>query len=233
MTLLIAAKCKDGIILGSDSRSIIENLRGGGPRFINDSEEKLIPLNKYCCIMIAGDSLASVYLINKFRKLANKTKDVVQLTQEFSKFCRDEYKPYISYGGSTHCPRVSFIIAGLAKEGSKYKEAKIFVLSSDTSFFTGEESNYAIVGKDDISNYLFAKLYDKYNNSSERMTELIVQCLYDTEKIDGEAGGKKHLVSITEYGIGEIDTSSYVEGIEHKDLVEIMDSEEIVPEDEQ
>jgi len=230
MTLLISAKCKDGIVLGSDSRSVMQD--SSGARVINDNEEKLITLNEYCCVMVAGDSQAGVYLINKFKKNNNKTKDVVQLSQELSEFCRKEYKPYINFGGSSNCPRVSFIIAGLEKENKKYTNPKIFVISSDTSFFTGEENYYAIVGKDDISNYLFTKLYNKYSISSEKMTELIVQCLYDTEKIDGEAGGKMHLVSITEYGVGEIKIEPYIETIIQRDLVEIMDSNgESIPED--
>ena len=231
MTLLIVAKYKDGLILGADSRSVIEY--SSGARFMSDMSKKLIPLNKYCCVMMAGDSQAGLYLINKFKKKNNKTKDIIQLSQELSKFCRDEYKPYINFGGSTNCPRVSFILAGLEKSNNKYTNPKIFVISSDTSFFTGEEEHYAIVGKDDISNYLFRKLYEECSVSSERMTELIVQCLYDTEKIDGEAGGDMHLASITEYGLGDIDSSPYIESIDQKDLVNIMELDStLVSEDE-
>jgi len=223
MTLIIAAKCKDGLILGADSRSTSTDVAGA--RYIRDATEKLIQLNKYSCILIAGESQASIRLVEEFKKKV-KTKDTVEeISKKFSDFCREEYESYahniILFKNS---PELHFILAGLDKNRKgKNTLPRIFVIKHCDWFFVGEEMEYSIVGKYDISNYLFAKKYDECSASSEKMTELIVQCLYDTEKIDGDAGGKMHLVSITEYGISEIDTKLYEETIEQKDIISIMD----------
>ncbi len=232
MTLIIASKCKDGLVLGSDSRSISTD--GVGARYIRDATDKLIKLNDYSCLLIAGDSQASVRLLEEFKKDVKPDDTVSVISKKFNKFCRKEYEPYsMNISLMKNSPRLYFILAGLDKDNEgKNSIPRIFTITRDDWFFVGEEREYAIVGKNDISNYLFSKKYDEYSLSSEKMTELIVQCLYDTEKIDGESGGKMHLVSITEYGVSETDEKIYVERIEQRDLVSIMESSSILSEDE-
>ncbi len=222
MTLIIASKCKDGLILGSDSRSIA--IDGAGARYIRDATDKLMPLNKYCCILIAGESQASIRLIEEFKKNVKPDETIEVISKKFSNFCRKEYEPYSqNMILLKNSPELHFILAGLDKDrNGKNTVPKIFVIKRDDWFFIGEEREYSIVGKDDISNYLFTKKYDEFSVSSEKMTELIVQCLWDTENIDGEAGGKMHLVSITEYGVGDIETKHYTDKIEQGDLISIM-----------
>ena len=219
MTLIIAAKTKDSIIIGADSRAVQEDR--AGTRIINDAAEKLVQLNKHSCILMAGDSQPGTYLIEEFKKrIGKKNKDIITISRELSEFCRKEYKPYIDYGGSNKTPNVSFILVGLEKNGTP----RIFLISSYNSFFIGEEKQYAIIGKDNISNYLFAKLYKKSCDSSENMTKLIVQCLYDTEKIDGDSGGKMHVGTITKkYGFVETGVDSYVNDIENNDLIKLIE----------
>lgn len=223
MTLIIASKCKDGLVLGSDSRSISTD---GGARYIRDATDKLIKLNDYSCILIAGDSQASVRLVEEFKKEVKSDDTASSISKKFSKFCRTEYEPYAqNIILMKNSPELYFILAGLDKDNSgKNTIPRIFTIRRDDWFFVGEDREYSIVGKDDISNYLFSKKYDEYSVSSEKMTELIVQCLYDTENIDGESGGKMHLVSITEYGVSETDEKTYIERIEQRDLVSIMES---------
>lgn len=227
MTLIIASKCKDGLVLGSDSRSISTD---GGARYIRDATDKLIQLNKYSCILIAGESQASVRLVEEFKEKVKANDTVSVISKKFSDFCRKEYEPYSqSIILLKNSPELYFILAGLDKDKKgKNTVSKIFTIKRDNWFFVGEDREYSIVGKDDISNYLFTKKYDEYSVSSEKITELIVQCLFDTENIDGESGGKMHLVSITEYGVGEIDEKEYIKRIEQIDLVNIMESDSSV-----
>jgi len=224
MTLIIASKYKDGLILGSDSRSLAIDVAGS--RFIRDSTNKLIQLNKYSCILMAGDSQAGVHLVEQFKDKVKNNDSLKIISKKFSDFCRKEYEPYSSNSILLrNSPEVQFILAGLEKDKTgKYTLPKILVLKNYDWFFLGEEEEYSINGKDNISNYLFTKMYDKCKSSSEKMTNLIVQCLYDTEKIDGESGGEIHLVSITEYGIAEIDPQQYIDKIIQRDLINIMDS---------
>jgi 20S proteasome alpha/beta subunit len=234
MTLIIASKCKDGLILGSDSRSLAIDVAGS--RFIRDSTNKLIQLNDYTCILLGGDSQAGVRIIDEFKEEVKDDEGVKSIGKKLSDFCRKEYAPYSSnIILLKNSPEVQFILAGLDKDKEgKYTIPKIFVIKNYDWFFLGEEREYSIVGKDNISNYLFTKQYDKCAVSSEKMTELIVQCLYDTEKIDGESGGEMHLVSITEFGVDPIPTKDYIDAIIQRDLINIMDSNgESILEDKQ
>lgn len=224
MTLIIAAKMKDSIVLGCDSRALIKD--SSGTRFINDSSEKLVVLNKHCCVLMAGDFRVGLYLIEKFKKIIKTTDDVTTISKKLSEHCRKEFKPYLEFvpPRADNFPGVAFILAGLEKERSRYKNPKIYILRSWDSFFTGEESEYSIEGKINIASYLFTKRYKKCSESVGEMEKLIVQCLYDTEKIDGESGGKMHVGIITnKYGYVEATVKDYLETIENNDLVNLVD----------
>lgn len=224
MTLIIAAKTKEGVVLGCDSRAVTGD--NNGTRFISDSSEKLVQLNKHCCVLMAGDSQVGVYLIEKFKKQVKTKEDIISISKKLSNFCRKEFKPYLEFvpPRSNNFPVVGFILAGFEKEKNKYTNPKIFVLKSWNSFFTGEEKEYSIEGKGTIANYLFAKKYDQCSLSIEEMQKLIVQSLYDTEKIDGEAGGKMHVGAITKkYGYVEGTVKDYIEKIENQDIIRLID----------
>lgn len=225
MTLIITAKGKDSLVIGADSRAVVTD--HAGTRFINDNAEKMIQLNKYCCVLMAGDSEVGVFLIEKFKKNVKEKEDVISINEKLRKFCREEFRPYIDFVHplSRDYPQVSFILSGLEKINRIPKKPRIFILKSWNYFFPGEEKDYMIFGKDVISRYLFTKFYKKNKHSVEELTKLIVQCLYDTEKIDGEAGGDMHMATINKYGFSETATEEYIEEIKQRDLIRLMDEE--------
>jgi 20S proteasome alpha/beta subunit len=223
MTLIIAAKVGESIVVGADSRAL--NIDRSGTRFMRDNSEKIISLNKYCCILMAGDSEVSFYLINKFKNKINKNDDIVSICNKLTSFCRKEFEPCskLLTAGSRNYPDICFILTGLEKKRKKYKIPRIFLIKSWNFFLAGEEEEYAIVGKETITRYLFTKTY-KNDLPLEKVTELIVQCLHDTEKIDGEAGGKIKVATInSKYGFIDVPTEEYVDRINMGDLIKLIE----------
>lgn len=122
---------------------------------------------------------------------------------------------------SPYFPEIAFIVVGLQKEGRKIKRPRIFTLYSYSLFFPGEVRDYAIEGKTTISDYLFTKHY-KQELSDDKKIELITRCLYDTENIDGEAGGKKTIAVLDKYGYKVLDINSILQEIENEELKDII-----------
>ena len=138
MTLIIASKRKDSVLIGADSRSLRE-IRGG-TRIISNRGEKLIQLNKYCCVLIAGDAEKGTYLVESFKSKVNSRDDVSSINKKFYKFCSKEFKPLSDLMDITSpaYPDITFILAGLEKrKGSRNKVSRIYVLRSKSAFYPG------------------------------------------------------------------------------------------------
>ena len=223
MTLIFAVRNGNDIIIGADSRSVIESEKG---RIVSNTSKKLIQLNEFCCILVAGDAEKGTYLIEQFKDQITKKDDVISISKKFSKFCAEEFKQLLQFMGldSRHYPDLSFIIVGLEKKRKKEKtrRPRIFILRSRSAFFPGEEKDYAIEGVTMISDYLFAKNF-KEDMEAEDIIHLIARCLHETEQIDGDVGGKPLVAGIDDqYGFKVIDISSNIEQIVNEDVSKLV-----------
>ena len=174
--------------------------------------------------MISGDSQRGTYLIEKFKENVKPNHDVCDVVQSLSVFCQRESNRLTTFVsvGSQYYPDVSFIVAGMKKMKRTYSRPKIYIIRSLMGFSIGEDNNHAILGKDTISNYLFAKKYDK-DLSWEDCKSLIVRCLADTELIDGDVGGEKKVVLINKDGFKPqdiADIENEIKNIKVKKIIE-------------
>ena len=111
MTLVIAAKGADFIILGADSRGTMRDIAGN--RVELNLAVKLIQITDHIAFLVYGDAHISDYLIEKFKeKLTGKTKTVSAVAEEFAEFCRKEVKKTKEVPRE-YVPNFGFIIAGL------------------------------------------------------------------------------------------------------------------------
>jgi len=218
MTLIIAAKKDKNILLGVDSRALVDT---GVSRVMTNRNEKLTQLNKFCSILIAGDAEKGIFLIEQFKSQINEKEDVVSISNNFSKFCKNEFKPLMQFMSvsSDYYPDIVFIITGFDRKNNP----RIFVLRSKSAFAIGEKRDYAIEGVHMISLYLFAKSFDKIN-SMDKLIELITRCLCETEMIDGNVGGKKYVAQIDiKYGFKFVPIEQIVQDIENEGLKNIIE----------
>ena len=223
MTLIIAIKGKDYVIVGSDSRSVTGEAYTN-TRFITDIDTKLVQLNKYVCVMVAGDSQRGTHLINKFKETVKSDEDVCLIVNNLSLFCQRDALRLVDFVSteSPYYPNVSFIVAGMKKIKEKYSSPKIYTIRSLMGYAIGEDDNHIIIGKDTISNYLFAKKYSK-EITWENSIKLIVKCLVDTELIDGDVGGEKKVILINKDGFKLQDVTDIETEIKNADITKIIE----------
>lgn len=197
MTLVIAAKGSDFIILGADSRGTMRDVAGN--RVELNLAVKLIQITDHIAFLVYGDAHISDYLIEKFKeKLSGKTKTVSEVAEEFADFCREEVKKTLDVPRE-YIPNFGFIIAGLDFK-SKIPIPRCYKLRSLDGFELGiYREDFAIAGKYIIATYLFSKEF-KQDMTVEQLSNLTANAIYDTSKIDGDVGGKIKMARIDENG---------------------------------
>ena len=197
MTLVIAAKGADFIILGADSRGTMSDIAGN--RVELNLAVKLIQITDHIAFLVYGDAHISDYLIEKFKeKLTVKTKTVSAVAEKFAEFCRQEVKKTKDVPRD-YIPNFGFIIAGLDFKG-KIPIPRCYKLRSLDGFELGiYREGFAIEGKYIIATYLFSKEFQQ-DMSVEQLSSLTAKAIYDTSTIDGDVGGEIKMARIDEYG---------------------------------
>jgi len=209
MTLIIAAHGTDDennnyIILAADCRGVIQT--ADGIRSELNIMKKLAKLSEHVGILIAGNGHFGNYLVERFIEVSaeNDIDGITDVAEEFGRFCQDCLRrsndvPRIDF------PQVTFIIVGFDKERSIYKIPKIYTLSSADGFILGRSPTpYEIQGKPFIALYKFAKEFEDNNNSVDRLSRFIAQCIFDTHEIDGDVGLPTWVARITSDGYNEL-----------------------------
>jgi len=215
MTLVIAAKGENYIVVGADGRGIREDESHN--RSLTNFHEKLIKLNEHNCVLIAGDAEKGTYLTEKFKPLVKPSDDVDTILKKFSTFCREQFKIVYKTVHLNAQPDIIFILAGFVKEMKKKKaQPRIYVLRSYDYFTIGETKHYIIEGKRIIAEYLFFKKPYSVDILEKDMVKLVFNCLYDTEKFDGDVGGTYIIKTISEWGLNELDAEQMKIDIDNK-----------------
>jgi 20S proteasome alpha/beta subunit len=224
MTLVIAVPGKEFIVLGADSRAVIDS---GVARVEINTVNKIIPITEYAAVLTYGSSEAANQLVEKFKsKKVKKLKWTRDVAENFCDFCRREEK---KLAGVPRHPDsfddiFGFIVAGLDKTDDKY-EASAYNLCSFDGFRLGLCKPYAIKGKPLIALYIFVKKFYEDMTVNE-LCKLVAQSIYDTERIDGDVGGPIKLAVIDLDGLREIssqDIMNLVETWELENLKRIME----------
>lgn len=218
MTLIIAAPGKDApgkdfILLGADSRGTVESGMG---RIEINTMQKLIPVTEFTAVLIYGSSEVTNHLVEKFiSERANDLKWIKEVAAEFSAFCQEEERRLA--GVPKHPDSIDdifgFIIAGLEENENGHK-AYAYHLSSYDGFRQGLCRPYAIEGKPLIALYMFAKEYEE-NLTQDKLCQLVAQSIYDTERVDGDVGGRIKLAIIDSDGLREIPNNAIDDYIEY------------------
>lgn len=222
MTLVIAAPGKDFVILGADSRGVIDV--GSGRAEIN-VYKKIIQVTKYASIQIFGSSEVGNQLVEKYKEqISPKLLNVNSVAEDFCKFCQEEERAIANVPRDPDYPiSFGFLVSGL-KIKSGNVTPLIYTLQNLTGFRLGLCKPYAIRGKPLIAHYLFAKNYVDEMTIND-LCELVAQSIYDTMQIDGDVGGQIRMSIIDVDGTREIpdsDVSTYVETWDLRNLRRIM-----------
>jgi 20S proteasome alpha/beta subunit len=222
MTLVIAAPGKDFVILGADSRGVIDV--GSGRAEINNCR-KIIQITEYASILMYGASEAGNQLVEKYKaQIDPKLQDVTPIAEDFCRFCQNEERAiadvpkhpdsWVSFG---------FLVCGL-KIKNKKTIPLIYNLRNFDGFRLGLCKPFAIKGKPLIAYYFFARDYREDMTLNE-MCKLVAQSIYDTMQIDGDVGGPIRMLIIDSDGTRELpdsDVQNYLETWNLKNLKRII-----------
>jgi len=211
MTLVIAAPGNDFIVLGADSRGVIDS---GEARVEINILTKLFPITQNAAIMMYGGSEDASQLVEKYRSIYKQRKmnlnGVTLVAEDFCEFCRKEE---IKLAKVPKHPKsfeyFGFIICGLNIVDDKI-QPMIYVTTNFNGFRLGLCRPYAIEGKPIIAHYHFAKNF-KENMNVNDLCRIVAQSIYDTMRIDGDVGGEIRIAIIDSKGFREISESDVKE----------------------
>jgi 20S proteasome alpha/beta subunit len=223
MTLITAlevtTKTGNCIVFGCDSRGRIGQYK-------TNLEQKVFPLNKYACILIAGDGEIGSELIQRFKEKNRKSLngDTEKIAEQFSEFCKKTYSGLGNYQPhvSKYFPVVDFILAGLDKKGKNKYTPKIFILRSNSMFCHCRKKDYCVDGSYLIALYLLEKNYKKELSVDEAF-KLVGALLYETNQIDTSVGGNLKIGIIDKDGFHmEPDSSKYITTWDEERMAKII-----------
>ena len=218
MTLVIAAQGQDVVVLGCDSRGMIED--AAKTKVALDRQQKLVQLTDTAGILLYGSAYRANYFLETYKQqMKGNLKYVTAIAENFAQFCRSQLR-LIGDICPDYNPIFGFIIAGVDTKNSQ-TIPKCFCLDNKTGFQLGmSKHGFDIAGKIILPNYIFAK---KYNNGMDvdQLTDLVLYTINDTMQNDGDVGGKISMAIIDSVGMRMVRAEDIEEKVHRLDQFEL------------
>jgi 20S proteasome alpha/beta subunit len=204
VTLIVALKGLDGIVMAADSRGTY-----GDPRAVtaqNDSMIKLHQLSRHAGLLMAGDAGLGNQLLASWPGDRAASIPTPTLMESFRQHIRNQYGAWFQgfaiqqVHGSTLPvrPNLSFVIAGYDCDATgKASTPTLYNLSSLYDFAPVRlDHGFALDGIAQYALYLFNRLYrDGY--STEKLKSLAAYAITETASQDGKVGGPIRMATIS------------------------------------
>jgi len=207
MTLIVAMKAVDSIIMAADSRGTIGDPRG--LTAINDTHVKLFPLG--CCgLGVAGASEMGAVLLDELKR-TNCGDNIDSVVKEVVKHSADSFSGWFRDIPPSQRPGVLLTLTGYRFSGTK-PEAMIYLLNSQANFAPQLFSHMpCLSGVPQYAVYLVHRYYEP-NISMDKAKALAEYLIAETASQDPKVGGPIHLSEITpEKGYRELSESEVKE----------------------
>lgn len=211
MTLLVALKGRDGLVLAADSRGTFGDPRGITAQ--NDSQQKAHILSKRAAVLQAGAGEVGALIVQHAREkiAADGIDGVTPVLNALRDTARANYNDWfptvapivppqlVMTGQAPTRPDLAFIIGGyeLQEEGeSGAPTARIYQMGSGTDFSPMlHDYGFAVAGVAQYALYLLNRLYEDDRGMAE-LQALAVYVITETASQDGKVGGPVKLVTI-------------------------------------
>jgi 20S proteasome alpha/beta subunit len=206
MTLLVALKAEDGLVLAADSRGTFGDPRGVTAQ--NDSQKKAHVLSKHVAVLLAGSGeLGAMLVRNVEAKVQAEGLDgvtnVSSSFREVARQCYGEWFPHLPPAAPPGIPQMSrpdiqAIVAGFDPGANEaFDQARIIQLLSGLDFPPMlHEYGFALAGVAQYALYLLNRLYEPGRTVAE-LSALAVYAITETASQDGKVGGQVRLITIT------------------------------------
>ena len=221
MTLLVALKGKDGLVLAADSRGTFGDPRGVTAQ--NDTMQKAHILSEHVAVLAAGSGEVGALIIDISKKeiKQNNIDSATSVMEKFRDIVRKQYNEWfptvppiqsaalMQSGQVAVRPGLEFLIGGYEKDNT----SRLYGLSSMTDFSPMlHDYGFAIKGIAQYALYLLNRLYSK-DMTLRSAIELAAYCISETATQDGKVGGAVQIAEITTKNGFKAYTKEEVEGI--------------------
>lgn len=204
MTLLIALKGVDGMVLAADSRGTF-----GDPRVVtaqNDTLQKAHILSPHVAVLGAGSAELGALIIDLVKKevRAHKADGASRVLKTLRDTVRKQYQEWfpsipaiqpiaeIQTGKVAVRPDLAFIIGGYELDGTP----RIFGSGSLFDFPPYlHDYGFAVQGVAQYALYLLNRLYEQ-NRTIEELAPLAIYVITETASQDGKVGGPVNVITI-------------------------------------
>jgi hypothetical protein len=197
MTLALAIKAKDGIIIAADSRGTIGDPRG--LTAVNDTQQKIYPFGN-CGLAIAGAGEIALAIIDELNKRGANPQDVDEAVQIFGQvavWCDGWFRGI----PPAQRPGAVFILGGYRPAaGGAPAVPLVYILNGNQSFAPQLANNYPMMaGVPQYAVYLSHRYYDP-NISADSAAALAEYLISETASQDPKVGGPIRIAKVTPAG---------------------------------
>jgi 20S proteasome alpha/beta subunit len=206
VTLLVALRGDDGLVLAADSRGTFGDPSATTAQ--NDSMQKAHVLAPHVAALSAGSGEVASLLILEATKSVGVLDGVTPVMEHLRATARAKYNEWfptvaaiqppalLMTGQAPSRPGLSFLVAGYEMADGKSADPKVYQLISQNDFAPMlHDYGFAVAGVPQYALYLLNRLYER-NRSVEELTALAVYVITETASQDGKVGGPVKVVTI-------------------------------------
>ncbi len=204
MTLIVALRGSDGIVLAADSRGTYGDPRGVTAQ--KNSMMKLHKLARHVGVLLSGDAGLGNQLLASWNGDRNASESAPELMERFRAHVRVTFGSWFP-GFATQAvqgspipvrPDLRLLIAGFEYDGDgNPSEAVLYNLLSFYDFAPVRlDHGFALDGVGQYALYLFNRLY-REGYGSERLKHLAAYAITETASQDGKVGGPVRMATIS------------------------------------
>ena len=198
VTLVVALRGASGLVLAADSRGTIGDPRG--LTAINDSQNKLLQLSKFCGVGLSGASELGAKVFDELQTgvAASGAEYVDDILGESRNLLRQRYDDWFSKFDLDKRPALMFTIVGYHRLGDGTLIPRTYMLSSQIDFAPQLFGNgNCLMGVPQYAIYLMHRFFDP-DMTIEALARLAVYLITETATQDPKVGGPVQVASITQ-----------------------------------
>jgi 20S proteasome alpha/beta subunit len=195
MTLAVAIKASDGIIIAADSRGTIGDPRG--LTAVNDTQQKIFPFGS-CAVAISGAAELTLALLDELgRQGLNNPDGIDQALASFAA-AANIYDAWLATVVQEHKPFMAILLAGYRTGVPDVP--MVYLLTSNTRFAPQLSGAYPMmVGVPQYAIYLSHRYYDPAI-TLENAAALAEYLITETASQDPKVGGPVRIAKVTPAG---------------------------------
>ncbi len=180
MTLIIALKSKDGVVVASDSKASAEITS-------NDTVKKVFSLDDHNAVGIAGDGGLATFFLDQIKEKLDYRTGVSDLADQIRIKGKEKFNDFFEHLTPDKRPSLALILVGYTKDPEPKPE--IYKLDSTDNFVPRKAvTGFECIGVPYIAEYLLNRIYDPEINIKPA-EELGVLCIQETSSQDHRVGG--------------------------------------------